>query len=139
VSTKGYGGRTLNKSATVVSNDPANPSISIKVSGVVEAFATISPSNVRLAGAVGEPIVRRVLIISREKFPFKVVDTKARVGTNINFTLETYQDQNRSGYILVVENRRQKTGRFVDSIHLKTDSVVKPEIVIRVYGHIKAS
>jgi hypothetical protein len=40
---------------------------------------------------------------------------------------------------LVVENRRQKTGRFVDSIHLKTDSVVKPEIVIRVYGHIKAS
>ena len=122
-----------------MSNDQANPSLRIKISGKVEAFATISPSNVRLAGSVGESIVRRVLILSREEFPFKIVDTKARIGTNINFTLEPYKDQNRYGYILVVENRMQKTGRFVDTIHLKTDSAVKPEIVIRVYGHIKAS
>ena len=79
------------------------------------------------------------MILPRDKYPFKIVETKARVGTNLNFTLETYADQDKSGYVLKVENRMQKTGRFVDSIHLKTDSTIRPEIVIRVYGHIKAS
>jgi len=37
---------------------------------------------------------------------------------------------------LTVENLKKVGGRYSDTIYLKTDSKIKPEIKIRVYGNI---
>jgi len=42
----------------------------------------------------------------------------------------------REAYILIVENLKKRQGRYRDTIYLKTDSKIKPEIKIRVYGNI---
>jgi hypothetical protein len=41
-----------------------------------------------------------------------------------------------NGYILAVENQKKEAGRYRDTIHLKTDSKLKPEIKVNVYGNI---
>jgi len=38
-----------------------------------------------------------------------------------------------------VENLKQETGRYYDTIFLMTDSRVKPKISIQVYGKISGS
>jgi len=37
---------------------------------------------------------------------------------------------------LIVENLKKGKGHYYDTIYLKTDSKIKPEIKIRVYGNI---
>ena len=39
-------------------------------------------------------------------------------------------------YQLIVENIRREAGRYNDMIVLKTDSKLKPELEVRVYGNI---
>jgi hypothetical protein len=41
-------------------------------------------------------------------------------------------------YELEVENLRQTTGRYYDTIVLKTDSKVRPELKVKVYGYLRA-
>jgi hypothetical protein len=38
---------------------------------------------------------------------------------------------------LTVENTKNKKGRFFDIIYLKTNSKIRPEIKISLYGNIK--
>jgi hypothetical protein len=37
---------------------------------------------------------------------------------------------------LIVENLKKAGGYYLDTIYLKTDSKIRPEIKIRVYGNI---
>jgi len=39
-------------------------------------------------------------------------------------------------YVLTVENLKNDTGRYFDTIKLATDSKLRPEIKIYVYGYI---
>ncbi|CAN2046289.1 hypothetical protein GMMP1_260024 [Candidatus Magnetomoraceae bacterium gMMP-1] len=39
-------------------------------------------------------------------------------------------------YLLTVKNIMKTSGRYWDRIHLKTDSKIKPEFIISVYGKI---
>jgi hypothetical protein len=39
-------------------------------------------------------------------------------------------------YVLTVENLKNDTGRYFDTIKLTTDSKIRPEIKIYVYGYI---
>jgi hypothetical protein len=49
---------------------------------------------------------------------------------------ETEISKGKKGYLLTVENIKQETGRYFDTIILKTDSEIQPEISISVYGNI---
>jgi hypothetical protein len=40
------------------------------------------------------------------------------------------------GYVLTVENLKNDKGRYFDTIKLTTDSKLRPEIKIHVYGYI---
>ncbi len=39
-------------------------------------------------------------------------------------------------YVLIVENLKNDKGRYFDTIKLTTDSKIRPEIKIYVYGYI---
>lgn len=133
--TNGFGGRTLNKKAVILSNDPEHPQLTLTMSGKVEKFVTVLPRIVRLVGAVGQPMKQIVSIIPEKKYPFKIVEAKTEQGKNIRFKLEEHLQAPNPRYVLSVEDISNQKGRYYDVIHLKTDSNIRPSIDIRVYGN----
>ena len=128
----------MKKTAGVYTNDKNRPQQDLVISGPVEKFATIRPKHISLRGYAGDPIKGQVSIISEKKYPFKILDARAQDGKNINFQLDEVKKNNGQAYELTVENRREKSGRYYDTIILKTDSEVRPEIKVRVYGYLRA-
>ena len=127
----------MKKTAGVYTNDKTRPRFDLVISGPVEKFATIRPQHVSLRGYAGDAIKSKVTIIAEKKYPFKILDAKAQAGDNINIKLEEVKSSRGPAWELRVENLRQKTGRFYDTIILKTDSKIKPELNVRVYGYLR--
>jgi len=128
----------MKKTAGVYTNDKNRPLQDLVISGPVEKFATIRPKHVSLRGYAGDPIKGQVSIISEKKYPFKILDARAQDGKNIKFQLDEVKKSNGPAYELKVENLREKSGRYYDTIILKTDSKVRPELKVRVYGNLRA-
>ena len=122
----------------MLSNDPQTPRLRLGVSGDVEKFVTIKPRHVRLFGDVGATIKQTVTIVPEKKYPFKILETKARNGQFIKYELETQEGPAGTQYKLLIESTRQQAGRFMDSILLKTDSSIRPELRVNVFGLIRA-
>jgi hypothetical protein len=104
---------------------------------MVEKFVTIRPSEVRLRGFTGEEIKRKVTIIPAPKYPFKIVNVRARDGKDISYQLSEEKSENGLRYALMVENKRAQQGSYFDIITLETDSKIRPELQIRVYGQLR--
>jgi hypothetical protein len=122
-----------------MTTDPKKPVTQLTINGSVKSFASITPSNVRLYGKVGEPVKESVRIVPAESYPFKILDTKAQIGRDIRYELTTEKQAPGGAYLLTVENVKQETGRYYDTIFLMTDSRVKPKISIQVYGKISGA
>ncbi len=89
-----------------------------------------------LRANAGESLSGTVIIEQDPKYPFRVLETKPRIGTEI--TAKTFEKQigNVKSYILTVENLRKYPGRYYDVVVLRIDSPIKPDIQISVYGQI---
>jgi hypothetical protein len=107
------------------------------ISGHVESFATIIPKRVVLRGYVGKSLKGVVTIIPKKKYPFMIIVAKAKNGNNIRYRIEKIQQANKKGYLLTVENIQNVQGRYFDTISLKTDSRILPEIIIKIFGDIR--
>jgi len=103
----------------------------------VENFATIRPQHVSLRGYVGDSINGKVSIIPEKKYPFKILNAKAQSGRNIKVQLDELTKSNPTAYELNVENLSQKSGRYYDTIILQTDSKIRPELNVKVYGYLR--
>ena len=112
------------------------PNVSIEIAGNVEKFASITPNKLILRGNAGEPIIGTVTVSPDPKYPFKVLETKSKNGTDIQARIEEKQENNATTYIITVENLKKDPGRYYDVITLKTDSPIKPELQLSVYGQI---
>ena len=98
---------------------------------------TLTPASVRLTGTPDSTIKAQVRIIPEEKYFFTILEVTVKKGVHIRHGLEKISSsQGKTGYLLTVENLRKETGRYFDTIILKTDSRQRPEIPISVYGHI---
>lgn len=129
----------MRKTIQVMTTDPQKPVTLLTISGSVRNFATITPRNIRLFGKVGEPVKETVRIVPEDSYPFKILETKAQIGRDIRYVLTPENPTPGGPYLLTVENLKQETGRYFDTIVLVTDSRLKPEISIPVYGKISAS
>jgi len=89
-----------------------------------------------MSGFVGAPINKTVKIIPEEKYPFKITGVKAKNGNNFKYTLKEIKESNRQEYLLNLENLKKEKGRYFDTIQLATDSEIKTEIRIKIYGNI---
>lgn len=130
--TAGYGDRVFHKTIFVRTNDPEHPDIRLSISGKVEKFASIEPGRVVLRGYPGEKVTTTLAITPTEKYPFRILKSYANksLEEKIDFDLEQKPDR----YYLTVKNKFPGKGNYRGSIYLKTDSKIKPEIRIRVYG-----
>jgi hypothetical protein len=91
---------------------------------------------VKLEGAVGKQIQRTITIAPNEKYPFKIIGARAKVGKDIRYELKPVKHSGGKKYLLSVENLKKQTGRYYDMIYLKTNKKPLPEIIIRVQGNI---
>jgi len=136
VNTYGYGGRRLSKTISVETNDKRKPKTSLIIAGKVDKYFTLSPNMVKLEGAVGKQIKRTITIAANEKYPFKIIGTRAKVGKDIRYELKPVKHSGEKKYLLYVENLKKQKGRYYDIIYLKTNKKPLPEIKIRVQGNI---
>lgn len=137
VNTKGYGGQTFRKTAQVITNDPEKPVLSISIIGPVEKFAEIKPAIVSLRGYTGDAIKRTIVIRPLPKYPFQITDIKPKDGRFIKFDLKDDTTPGKNGYLLTVENTKTDRGSYQDTIIVGTDSKLKPEISLPVYGFVR--
>jgi hypothetical protein len=127
----------LKKTAGVYTNDKNRPRMDLVISGQVEKFVTIRPKHVNLRGYSGESIKASVSLIPEKKYPFKIIKASAKDGKNIKFELEEVEQSENGAYELKVENLKADSGRYFDTIILETDSKVRPELSVRVYGNLR--
>jgi hypothetical protein len=80
--------------------------------------------------------VRTVKIIPEEKYSFKMVGDRTVRKKYIRYKLKEAKRSERTEYVLTVANLKKEKGRYFETIKLKTDSKIRPEIRIRVYGNI---
>lgn len=127
----------MQKTAGVYTNDKSRPQQDLVISGQVDNFATIRPQSLSLRGYVGDSIKGMISIIPEKKYPFKILNAKAQSGKNVNVQLDETTNSNGTAYELKVENLSQKSGRYYDTIILETDSKIRPELNVRVYGYLR--
>jgi len=126
----------LKKSIVVETSAAIQPNLSVEITGNVEKFANITPNKLILRGNAGEPIIGSVTVSPDPKYPFKIVETKPKNGADIQARTEEKLENNATTFIVTVENLKKNPGRYYDVVTLRTDSPVKPEIQVGVYGQI---
>lgn len=89
-----------------------------------------------MRGFVGDQITNKVKIIPEEKYPFKIVGDRNVHKKNIRYELEEAKRSKKIEYVLTIANLKKEKGRYFETIRLKTDSKIRPDIRIRVYGNI---
>jgi len=127
----------VKKTAQVLTSDPDKPVISLHLSGPVERFALIKPAIVSLRGYAGDAIKRTVAIRPLPKYPFKITGVEAKNGSFVKFDLKDDLTSGEAGYLLTVENTKPDQGSYQDTLTLKTDSQLKPELDLPVYGFVR--
>jgi hypothetical protein len=127
----------MKKTASVYTNDKNRPRTDLVITGKVESFATIRPKHINLRGYAGDSLTAKVSITPATQYPFKILKVSAKDGKNIKFRLDEVQGSANGAYELQVENLKQDTGRYIDMIFLDTDSKVRPQLSIRVYGNLR--
>jgi hypothetical protein len=127
----------MKKNAGVYTNDKKHPQRELVISGQVETFVTIRPKHANMRGFVGDPIRGTVTIIPEKKYPFKIVNSRAKDGKNIKYQLEETSVSDTTAYQLTIENLKTDAGRYYDAIILETDSKIRPQLSVRVYGYLR--
>jgi hypothetical protein len=127
----------MKKNAGVYTNDKKHPQQDLVISGQVETFVTIRPKHANMRGIVGDPIKGTVTIIPEKKYPFKIINLRAKDGKNIKYQLEETTVSDTMAYQLNIENLKTDAGRYYDAIILETDSKIRPQLSVRVYGYLR--
>jgi hypothetical protein len=137
VDTAGYGGRKLEKSADVMTNDPKEPVVNLRMAGQVDRFAAVTPRMLSLRGVSGETLRGSVSIVPEEKYPFRILGAYPVEG-KLKVQLDEVTQDGKKAYALQVENLRNEAGSFNDTVRVKTDHPLQPEMDVRVYVYLRA-
>jgi len=122
----------MKKTASVYTNDKNRSQVGLVISGRVDKFVTIRPKHINLRGYAGDTINASVSLIPEKKYPFKILKVSAQDGNNIKFQLADIEPSAANGaYEVTVENLKQDTGRYFDTIILETDSKIRPQLKIK--------
>lgn len=121
----------FNKSATIQSNDPKNPTMRIKLSGEIKQYISVTPSSrLYLTGFEGEVITKSVNITNNEDTPLKITKVTSDIDEKVDYELKTLV--NEKEYELTVKNAKDLQGISRGTITLTTTSEKKPTLEIKV-------
>lgn len=108
----------------------------LDVSVFVKKIASISHHKIILKGAGDQRLEGHSLILPEADFPFDVTGIKAKKGLHIEYGVRTVEKNGRNGFQVFARNTQTKQRVYRDMLFVQTDSPTRPEIRIRVEGHI---
>lgn len=124
----------MQKSATVFSNDPRNPRLSLTVKGKIRALVQLDPSGpIYFRGPASRLEEHGIDIIGKSQ-PFQITKLESDISDKIGYRLDTIEAGKH--YKLFVRNLLA-TGQYNGSVTLFTDLAEKPQILVRVAGNIE--
>ena len=126
----------MKKTISVNTDDPQRPWATLTMMGKVHAFAMVAPRYARLNGKVGDAVTAVVRITPVAAYPFKITDVTVKSGQHIDYELTEPSTETQGAYVLTVTNTKQEAGRYADTIFLKTDSEIRDQLKVGVYGYI---
>ncbi len=134
--TSGYGGHDIQETILVSTDDPQRPRTTLTMKGKVNAFVMVTPRYARLSGKVGDTLKTVVRITPVSASPFKITDVKVKNGQHFTYELAEPSSESEGAYLLTITNTKKEAGRYADTITIKTDSKVRTELKVGVYGYI---
>ena len=133
VNLKGFQGY-VKKTATVLSDDPANPRLVLAVEGTVKPLIEVLPEKtVYFQGMPGDIAEKTIDLITTSK-PFHIRKIEDDLDKKAGYRLETVEDGKH--YRLTVSNKTLQ-GNYRGSITLFTDFAEKPELTVWVNAFIE--
>ncbi len=130
----------FHKAATVDSNDPQHPHMTLTVTGRAIAYVDVIPEGtVYMHGRYGDPVVQELTIKSNEKgLDFKVLGVTSNIDDKITYALENGAVPGE--YTLkVYKNPRLPTLSTYGLIFIRTNSPKWPETTVQVHVMTKGS
>lgn len=130
----------FSKSATIESNDPDHPHMTLTVSGNAIPYVNVAPDGtVYMHGRYGEAVEKDLTITSNEEgLDFKVVGVRSNIDDKI--TYEVAQGANPGDYTLkVYKNPKLPVLSTYGTIFLESNSVKSPETAVQVHVMTKGS
>ncbi|MDX9786984.1 MAG: hypothetical protein RBT11_09420 [Desulfobacterales bacterium] len=121
----------------MITNDSVNPKHTLIVTGQIDKLYALSPKRLRLVGTIGTQIKQALRLDTQEKYPLKLIAVRAKQGKHIQYRFEEVENQKNSTYQITVENTKKEVGSYLDTLYLVTDSKIRPEIEVPVYGLIQ--
>jgi hypothetical protein len=120
------------KSASIFSNDPKNPKMTITLSGDIVRYLDVLPSDrIYLRGMFGEKVEKQVVIVSNEKKPIEVLKLESNIDDKITYKLIPSSSPDTL-FLKVWKNPNLPTMKTWGSITLHTKSENTPQKVIQV-------
>jgi len=130
----------FSKSATVHSNDPQNPTLTIAVAGNEVPYIIVSPADrVYMQGHYGEPVEKTVVVSSNEEnLDFKVTGMRSNIDDKITYKLEPGPEKNQYT-VKIFKNPKLPNVNTYGSLTLETNSKHAPEKIVQVQVVTKGS
>lgn len=102
----------------------------------MEKFAEIRPERVRLAGSAGTSLFAEVEITPRKDYPSTIQRFDVRDGSFSNYELTRRCSDGQGGCVIRMEIARTEKGRYVDTLIVRTDSPLRPDLQIFITGTV---
>jgi hypothetical protein len=124
----------FNKNATVSSNDPVSPTMTIAVSGIEVPYLDIQPEGtVYLHGRHGEQVVKTMTVKTNEDISdFKITRVSSNIDDKITYTVKP-SSMPGAYDVTVYKNPNLPTLITYGNIYLHTNSSVEPTTPIQVH------
>ena len=135
VKTSSFKEGKFTKSASIFSNDPKNPSLSVKLTGNVKTYITINPPRVSLSGFEGDALSSILKITNNEETPLKITHQESNIDDKIKYELKPVVEGKE--YELTVNTLPALKGSARGTITLTTTSTKKPKLDIMVAINIQ--
>ncbi|MGC1401362.1 MAG: hypothetical protein WA974_00360 [Thermodesulfobacteriota bacterium] len=132
VNLKRYHGQVW-KSATIVSNDPEKPNVTLSFHGKIRPFIELLPTSSIEFRSKGPGQEEKTIDILATSHPFHIQKIENGLTEKIRYRLETVKDGQH--YRLKI-TRLQKSGKFFGFIKCFTDHPQKPEIQIPIINNL---
>ena len=124
----------VSKAVTIQSDDPRDPTLVVRMNGVVIPIIDVKPSTNVLFRGLADQLNESVLDLTGSVAPFHISGSETNITENIDYRLETVAEGKQ--YRLKVSNKT-KQGNYSGFIKLNTDLAQKPDLIIRVTGFIE--
>jgi hypothetical protein len=123
----------FSKSATIRSNDPEHPTMTIAIAGNIMPYIAVAPGGrIYLQGRYGEPVKKQITLRSNEEeFDFQITSVESNIDDKITYKATPGEDDG-TWMVDVWKNPKLPTMSTYGSITVHTNSELAPTKILQV-------